>query len=143
MLNRPGQPPVRYGGYPTTVVCRAYFTVCLVWYTVCAITYTRTMYVIGNNVYWYVVTCTPHTALGMPYLVYHSSCIKCSCLAYRVILDARQMREFFKPHMQIFARLVGQSFGTWAVDDKDKQVRLMVEGVYCAAPVPNNISKCS
>ena len=36
--------------------------------------------------------------------------------------DAWQMREFFKPHMQMFARLVGQSFGTWAVDDKDKQV---------------------
>ena len=24
--------------------------------------------------------------------------------------------------MQMFARLVGQSFGTWAVDDKDKKV---------------------
>ncbi|CAM9207184.1 unnamed protein product [Laminaria digitata] len=34
---------------------------------------------------------------------------------------AQEMREFFKPHMQMFARLVGQSFGTWAVDDKDKK----------------------
>lgn len=39
-----------------------------------------------------------------------------------MMLDACQMREFFKPHMQMFARLVGQSFGTWAVDDKEKKV---------------------
>eukprot|EP00904_Undaria_pinnatifida_P004715 jgi/Undpi1/14244/HiC_scaffold_9.g03893.m1 len=34
---------------------------------------------------------------------------------------AKELREFFRPHMQMFARLVGQSFGTWAVDDKDKK----------------------
>lgn len=37
----------------------------------------------------------------------------------------RQIKTFLEPHMQQFARLVGQSFGDWAVDDKHEQVRAL------------------
>ncbi|CAN0201007.1 unnamed protein product [Ectocarpus fasciculatus] len=34
---------------------------------------------------------------------------------------ATEIRNFVAPHMKMFARLTGQSFGDWAIDDRNKQ----------------------